>query len=78
MEEQIEFYKSEGFPKHYGLGVMGALFRQHNHPDVIKVMEDWWDENIKYTNQDQLSFAYVSWKNDFPPSVSRIYYWDNE
>ena len=78
MEEQIEFYKSQGFPKHYGLGVMGALFRQHNHPEVIKVMEDWWDENIKYTNQDQLSFAYVSWKNDFHPSVSRIYYWDNE
>lgn len=78
MEEQIEFYRSQGFPEHYGLGVMGALFRQHNHPDVIKVMEDWWDENIKYTNQDQLSFAYVAWKNDFHPSVSRVYYWDNE
>ena len=78
MEEQVEFYRKEGFPKHYGLGVMGALFRQHSHPDVIKVMEDWWDENIKYTNQDQLSFAYVSWKNDFHPSVSRVYYWDNE
>ena len=78
MEEQVEFYKSQGFPAHYGLGVMGALFRQHNHPDVIKVMDDWWDENIKYTNQDQLSFAYVCWANDFHPSVSRIYYWDNE
>ena len=78
MKEQVEYYRSQGFPEHYGLGVMGALFRQHNHPDVIKVMEDWWDENIKFTNQDQLSFAYVSWKNDFHPSVSRIYYWDNE
>ena len=78
MEEQIEYYKSQGFPEHYGLGVMGALFRQHNHPDVIQVMEDWWDENIKFTNQDQLSFAYVAWKNDFHPSVSHIYYWDNE
>ena len=78
MEEQVEFYRSQGFPEHYGLGVMGALFRQHNHPDVIKVMEDWWDENIKYTNQDQLSYAYVCWKNDFHPSVSRVYYWDNE
>lgn len=78
MEEQIEYYRSQGFPEHYGLGVMGALFRQHNHPDVVQVMEDWWDENIKFTNQDQLSFAYVSWKNDFHPSVSRIYYWENE
>ncbi|WP_407378851.1 glycosyltransferase domain-containing protein [Methanobrevibacter sp.] len=78
MEEQVEYYRSQGFPKNYGLGVMGALFRQHNHPDVVKLMDDWWDENIKYTNQDQLSFAYVCWKNDFHPSVSRIYYWENE
>ena len=78
MEEQVEFYRSQGFPEHYGLGVMGALFRKHNDPDVIKLMEDWWDENIKYTNQDQLSFAFVCWKNDFHPSVSRIFYWENE
>ena len=78
MEEQVEYYRSQGFPENYGLGVMGALFRQHNHPDVVEVMDDWWDENIKYTNQDQLSFAYVCWKNDFHPSVSRIYYWENE
>ena len=78
MEEQVEFYRSQGFPEHYGLGVMGALFRKHNDPDVIKLMDDWWDENIKYTNQDQLSFAFVCWKNDFHPSVSRIFYWDNE
>ena len=78
MEEQVNYYESQGFPSHYGLGVMGALFRKHNSPRVIKLMEDWWDENIKYTNQDQLSFAYVSWKNDFHPSVSQIYYWDNQ
>lgn len=78
MEEQINYYKSQGFPKKYGLGVMGAIFRKHNDSSVIKVMEDWWEENIRFTNQDQLSFAYVAWKNDFHPSVSLIYYWDNE
>ncbi len=78
MEEQVNYYKSQGFPKHYGLGVMGAIFRKHNDSNVIKLMEDWWDENIKYTNQDQLSFAYVAWKNDFHPSVSSCYYWDNK
>jgi len=78
MEEQVNFYKSQGFPPHYGLGVMGAIFRKHNDERVIKLMEDWWDENIRFTNQDQLSFAYVSWKNDFHPSVSNVYYWDNK
>ncbi len=78
MEEQINYYKNQGFPEKYGLGVMGAIFRKHNDKAVIKVMEDWWEENIKFTNQDQLSFAYVCWVNDFHPSVSLIYYWDNE
>ena len=78
MEEQVNYYKSQGFPEKYGLGVMGAIFRKHNDSAVIKVMEDWWDENVRFTNQDQLSFAYVCWKNDFHPSVSLIYYWDNE
>ncbi len=78
MEEQITYYKNQGFPEKYGLGVMGAIFRKHNDGAVIKVMEDWWEENIKFTNQDQLSFAYVCWANDFHPSVSLIYYWDNE
>ena len=78
MEEQINYYKKQGFPKKYGLGVMGAIFRKHNDQAVIQVMEDWWQENIRFTNQDQLSFAYVCWKNDLHPSVSLIYYWDNE
>ena len=77
MNMQVEKYLSEGFPAHYGLGVMGSIFRAHNNPKVVKVMDDWWGEIVKYTNQDQLSFAYVAWKNDFHPSVSPVYYCDN-
>ena len=39
MEEQVNYYKSQGFPEKYGLGVMGAIFRKHNYSAVIKVME---------------------------------------
>lgn len=78
MQKQVESYRDEGFPEEYGLGVMGAIFRKHNDEKIIKLMDDWWDENIKFTNQDQLSFAYVCWKNDFHPSVARVYYWDNK
>ena len=78
MEEQVKSYREEGFPEHYGLAVLGAIFREHNDLEVIKLMEGWWDEIIKFTNQDQLSFGYVAWKNDFHPSVSLIYYWDNK
>ena len=78
MEEQINTYREDGFPAHYGMGVMGSIFRKHNSPDVIELMDAWWEEIIKFTNQDQLSFAYVCWKCDFHPSVSLVYYWENE
>lgn len=78
IEKQVNDYRKMGMPEHYGLIASGALFRQHNHPDVIKLMEDWWREIIKYTNQDQLSLPYLMWKHDFHPSVSPVYYWIND
>ena len=78
MKEQIDKYENEGFPKEYGLAVMGAIFRKHNDQDIIDLMNGWWNEIVEFSNQDQLSFAYVAWKQDFHPSVSLIYYWDNQ
>jgi glycosyltransferase involved in cell wall biosynthesis len=78
MEEQLIKYDKEGFPKHYGLPVLGAIFREHNNPEIIKLMEDWWSEIIEFSNQDQLSFSYVAWKNNIHPSVGKVYYWDNK
>jgi hypothetical protein len=76
MEEQVNKYLDEGFPRNYGLGAMGFIFRQHIE-EISQVMDDWWDEIIKYSYQDQLSFPYVCWKNDFHPSVSLINYEGN-
>lgn len=75
---QVDTYRKEGMPRNYGLPALGAIFRQHNNPSVIDLMNDWWEEIIRHTNQDQISFAYVAWKNDFHPSVSPCYYWDNK
>lgn len=78
LENQMNSYKEMGFPSNYGVVSSGAMFRQHNNPKVIKIMEDWWEEITKFTNQDQVSYSYVCWKNDFHPSVSDVYYWKNE
>lgn len=78
MINQVEKYRSEGMPEHYGLIAAGALFRAHNDPEIISIMEQWWKEIINYTNQDQLSLPYAMWKNNFCPSVSKVYYWANE
>jgi len=64
IKQQIEKYKSEGFPKDFGLIVSGVIFRKHNNPDIVKCMEDWWVE-LKYgSKRDQLSFNYCTWKNN--------------
>lgn len=52
---QVEAYRKEGFPENYGLWACGLLVRRHNKR-IKKFNEMWWEHNLKYTYQDQLSF----------------------
>lgn len=78
IKKQVDKYKNEGMPTHYGLPSLGAIFRKHDDEKVISLMEQWWEEIINYTNQDQLSFTYLMWKNNFHPSVASEYIWIND
>ena len=78
INKQTENYASMGMPAHYGLPALGSIFREHNDPIIVDLMNQWWEEIIKYTNQDQLSFTYLMWKNNFQPSVSKVYCWINK
>ena len=62
-QKQMDKYKNEGFPVNFGLGENNILFRKHNVKKIIKLMNDWWEELITQTKRDQLSLAYVLWKN---------------
>lgn len=73
IQKQKERYLSLGYPINYGLIASGFLFREHNHPEVIAVMEDWWNEVKNYSKRDQLSFNYSAWKNNF---ISEFLEWD--
>lgn len=64
VKKQINRYKKEGFPTHFGLGENNILFRKHNDPKIIAMMNDWWKEINTETQRDQLSLAYVFWKNN--------------
>lgn len=59
---QINAYKKEGFPKHYGLFRTCVVVREHMHPLCIKLMNIWWENIEKYSKRDQLSFTYALWK----------------
>ncbi|MEE9684327.1 glycosyltransferase domain-containing protein [Lelliottia amnigena] len=63
ISKQIKKYNKIGMPKKYGLGENNILIRKHNNPLIIAVMEQWWSELINESQRDQLSLAYVMWKN---------------
>lgn len=63
IKPQLDRYKSEGFPKDFGLLQSNIMIRKHNEKDCVKFMEEWFSEVKNGSHRDQLSFNYVQWKN---------------
>ncbi|MDY0402704.1 glycosyltransferase domain-containing protein [Sulfurovum sp.] len=62
-KNQMNIYENEGFPVNFGLGENNIIFRKHKNEKIVKLMNDWWNELNTQTKRDQLSLAYVLWKN---------------
>ncbi len=62
---QMEKYWREGLPRNHRQLCGRVLVREHNHPNCIKIMKDWWNEVSTQAYRDQLSFMYAVWKNGF-------------
>ena len=62
MLPQINEYKKEGFPEHYGLPQTCIMFRKHKDQKCVEFDNLWWEEVKKGSHRDQLSFSYVQWK----------------
>ena len=65
MVEQVNNYRDNGFPPHFGLYENSILIRDNRDAESLRLMELWWDEYCKYPTRDQLSLPYVIWKNHF-------------
>ncbi len=65
MAAQINRYRQERYPENNGLITASILFRRHNDPTVIAVMERWWSELERGSKRDQLSFNYAAWREKF-------------
>lgn len=64
---QMKRYLDEGFPRNYGFSENGIIVREHNNEECIKIMNTWWNEILKGSGRDQLSFFYSVWKNGYQP-----------
>ncbi len=60
--EQIKSYEMDGFPRNFGLTENNIIYRKHMKSNVIKLMEDWWKEYLRFPTRDQLSLMYIIWK----------------
>ena len=59
---QMEEYKSKQYPEQNGLTANSIILRRHNKPDIVQLMEFWWNEIENHSRRDQLSFCYSKWK----------------
>ena len=51
-------------PPHYGFTENNVIYRRHNNPEIIKIMDEWWDMVEHCSKRDQLSFTYILWKHN--------------
>lgn len=69
MEEQCLFYRSEGFPENYGLYECGVSVRDMTNESVKELGKIWYQQNIDWSYQDQVSLPYCLWKTGYQPDV---------
>ncbi|MDL2302121.1 DUF616 domain-containing protein, partial [Lachnospiraceae bacterium OttesenSCG-928-D06] len=78
MREQVTAYKQEGYPTHDGLIDSACLIRNHRDAQLCRVMEDWWNEVMRKSKRDQISFGYACWKNNFCYDICDLFIYDND
>jgi hypothetical protein len=69
LREQVDHYRQQGFTSDNGLYHCGVLIRDLRDPALAKLGHAWMQENLDWTYQDQISFPYVIWRQDFRPAV---------
>ena len=64
IEKQINHYRKEGFPCHFGMREFSIIIRKNHDLELNKLMDAWWEEVNTFTMRDQISFPYLLWKNN--------------
>lgn len=64
VKKQIEQYRLDGFPTHFGLIAGTFILRNNFDLQVHNINELWWEEVKTKSRRDQLSFDYIRWKTN--------------
>lgn len=60
---ELDIIKKDNMPRNYGFCENNILYRKHNEKTIKHIDEQWWKMVYKYAKRDQLSLAYLLWKN---------------
>ena len=74
---QVQAYLDSGMPRGWGLfacGTIGYVFT----PAVKRLTSRWYDENVKWSIQDQVSLPYLLWDSGLPFGHWSAFQYDNE
>jgi hypothetical protein len=61
VDRQMEYYRSVGFPEHFGLSEVRVVIRK-NIKQIEKFNRLWWKTFSEFLTCDQLCFDYCVWK----------------
>lgn len=64
--KQVDHYFSLGMPQNFGVWYGGVICRNTKNTDVVAMDEFWWQENLKWSIQDQISLPYILWTTKGP------------
>ncbi|AUF82224.1 DUF616 domain-containing protein [Tetraselmis virus 1] len=64
IQKIIEVLKDHKYPENNGMFLNNIIYRRHNDPKMVALMEDWWEYIKNYTFRDQLSLNLLLWKNN--------------
>lgn len=68
IKSQIDFYKSENFPKNFGLFELPCSIRK-NTPKINTLNLMWWEIICKYSSRDQISLPFAINKLKIKPFI---------
>ncbi len=62
IKKHLNYLRDNGMPSHNGLAHCALIVREHNNEMCKKIMDDWWKQYKNHSKRDQISFAYVLFK----------------
>jgi hypothetical protein len=68
---QIERYRAEGMPRHFGLWACGC-FAFRNNRDTASFRSAWWRELKRTSTMDQISLPYIVRKKQFENNIRTL------